>query len=132
MARYKIKALPKAQKGRTGATYDPILDNPAYAPAVSDNTQPHHYYPTPEFSKVTSPNFVTDKVFPITANTNTKKYPKSNLIKKDNSKIKQFVDENIRYLGQVYGDDLYNEDGSYDYEKFEKLSSTENLAKIVS
>ena len=131
MARYKIKALPKAQKGRTGATYDPILDNPAYAPAVSDNTQPHNYYPTPEFSKVTPPNFVTDKVFPITANTNTKKYPKSNLVKKDNSKIKQFVDENIRYLGQVYGDDLYNEDGSYDYEKFEKLSSTENLAKIV-
>jgi len=45
MARYKIKALPKAQKGRTGATYDPILDNPAYAPAVSESTQPYNYYP---------------------------------------------------------------------------------------
>jgi hypothetical protein len=37
------KFLTKAQYGQS--TYDPILDNPAYAPAVSDNTQPYNYYP---------------------------------------------------------------------------------------
>ena len=108
------------------APYDRYLDNSNVA--VSDNTQPHNYYPAPKIPKVTLPNFVTDKVFPITANTNTKKYPKSTLIEKDNSKIKQFVNENKRYLGQVYGDDLYNEDGSYNYKK---LASTNDLGKIV-